>query len=155
MSQPVIRIATMNDMDTLLLFEQGVIAAERQYDSTLKRDPINYYDLRALIESPDAEVVVAEEAGEIIGSGYAHIKEAEVFLQHTHYAHLGFMYVKPAHRGKGVNSKIITALKQWAVSKSITEIRLEVYENNTNARKAYEKAGFAGHLLLMRMSIGE
>ncbi|MBL7748554.1 MAG: GNAT family N-acetyltransferase, partial [Chitinophagaceae bacterium] len=138
-----------------LQFEQGVIDTERQYDSTLKRSAINYYDLKAFIASPETEVVVAEQNGEIIGSGYARIKEAEAFLQHTHYAHLGFMYVKPDHRGKGVNSKIITALKQWAISKNITEIRLEVYENNTNARKAYEKAGFAGHLLLMRMGIGE
>jgi ribosomal protein S18 acetylase RimI-like enzyme len=155
MEEIIIRTATLNDIGTLLQFEQGVIAAERPFDSTLKDDPINYYDLGNLIKSSDAEVVVAETNKELIGSGYALIKDAQAFLKHKQYAYLGFMYVKPAFRGQGINKKIIEALKQWAVSKGLTEMRLEVYMGNTAAIKAYDKVGFTSHLLEMRMGLKE
>jgi len=53
---------------------------------------------------------------------------------------------------KGVNKKIIEALKQWSLSKGITELRLQVYYDNMNAVKAYEKAGFKNLIAEMRMT---
>jgi hypothetical protein len=41
MSGIKIREATLDDLQTLLEFEQGVIAAERPMDSGLKEGPIN------------------------------------------------------------------------------------------------------------------
>ncbi|MCF7568299.1 GNAT family N-acetyltransferase [Sabulilitoribacter arenilitoris] len=40
------------------------------------------------------------------------------------------------------NSLIINALLKWCKTKNINEIRLDVYENNPSAIKAYKKAGF-------------
>lgn len=153
MKNITVRAAQKDEIVTLLTFEQGIVTAERPFDSTLKEGEIHYYDLIHLIESPEAEVVVAEIDGELVGSGYALIKEAKPYLKHTHYAYLGFMYVKPQYRGQGVNKAILEALKQWSVSQNIREIRLEVYEDNTVAKKAYEKAGFKGNLLEMRMEL--
>ena len=149
----VIRPASLDDMDTLLDFEQGIVLFERPMDVTLKEGEIHYYDLAALIESPDAEVLVAEQEGELIGSGYAHIIDSKPYLKHQKHAHLGFMYVKPEHRGKGVNKMIIDALRQWGLSKGINEFRLEVYNSNPGAIRAYEKAGFVPALLEMRMAL--
>lgn len=153
MKSITVRAAQKDEIVTLLTFEQGIVAAERPFDSTLKEGEIHYYDLIHLIESPEAEVVVAEIDGALVGSGYALIKEAKPYLKHTHYAYLGFMYVKPQYRGQGVNKAILEALKQWSVSQNIREIRLEVYDDNTVAKKAYEKAGFKGNLLEMRMEL--
>ncbi|WP_336622662.1 MULTISPECIES: hypothetical protein [unclassified Cellulophaga] len=36
-----IRIAKLEDLETLKSFEQGVILAERPFDETLKPDPIS------------------------------------------------------------------------------------------------------------------
>lgn len=155
MQEIITRTATINDIEILLAFEQGIIETERPFDSTLKEDPINYYDLGKLITSTAAAVMVAEIDGEIIGSGYALIKEAKSYVKHERYAYLGFMYVKPEYRGQGVNKKIIDSLKQWAILKGLTEIRLEVYARNTAAIKAYDKVGFTGHMLEMRMGLGE
>ena len=153
MDKIIVRAATSDDLETLLQFEQGIIEAERPFDSTLKVGTISYYDLNALIKSSEAEVVVAIIDQEIIGSGYALIKNAEPYLRHDQYAFLGFMYVKPAYRGKGVNQKIVEALKQWAISRKLTEIRLDVYAGNEIAKKAYEKTGFTAHMLEMRMGL--
>jgi len=149
----IVRTAKVEEINTLLVFEQGIVKAERPFDATLKEGEIHYYDLIALIESPIAEVVVAEIDGQLVGSGYALIKEAKPYQKHTHYAYLGFMYVKPEFRGKGVNKAILEKLQQWAASKGIREVRLEVYDENIIAKKAYEKAGFKANLLEMRMEI--
>jgi len=154
MNPVTIRKALLNDLDTLLEFEKGIMEFERPIDVTIKEgDDIHYYDLAALIASPDAEVVVAEQGGELIGSGYAHIVDSKPYLKHQKHAHLGFMYVKPERRGKAVNKLIIEALQQWALSKNIIELRLEVYYNNPGAIRAYEKVGFMPLLLEMRMEL--
>jgi ribosomal protein S18 acetylase RimI-like enzyme len=152
-SEVLVRPADLKELDTLKQFEQGIVKAERPFDSTLKKGTISYYDLEALIKSPDAEVLVAVLDGEIIGSGYAQIKTALPYLDHSLYAHLGFMYVKPEYRRRGVNEKILEALKQWSIAKKLTEIRLDVYVENKLAQKAYEKVGFTPHMLLMRLGI--
>ena len=153
MPQIIVRPATNADLDTLLRFEQGVVTAERPFDSTLKPDPINYYDLAYMITAPEIEIVVAELDGTPIGSGYARIEKSRHYLKHTHHAYLGFMYVEPEHRGKGVNQQIITALKQWAITRGITELRLDVYSDNQAAIIAYEKAGFSQYLIEMRLGV--
>ena len=149
-----IRPAVKTDLVILLEFEQEIIGAERPFNNTLKNGEIHFYDLHRLMESKKSEVVVAEIENEIIGSGYAVIKEeADLFVKHTQFVYLGFMYVKPAHRGKGVSKAIIETLKGWAIAHDIYEIRLQVYDENIIAKKAYQKAGFKGHMLEMRMGI--
>ena len=153
MDNIITRPATLDDLDVLLLFEQGVIAAERPFDPTLKADPIRYYDLKKMIEASHIELLVAVSGDTIIGSGYARIETAKPFLQYEQYAYLGFMYVLPEYRGKGINRMIIDALATWAAGQNMTELRLEVYQNNTAAIAAYEKVGFKKLLIEMRKQI--
>ena len=147
-----IRSASQNDLKVLRTFEQGVIKAERPYDVTLDADPITYYDLGELIQNDNALVVVAETNGTVIASGFALVKPAKHYLDHNHFAYLGFMYTRPEYRGKGVNARIVERLKQWSYAKGLTEIRLTVYNDNQSAIKAYEKVGFKKHIITMRLA---
>jgi RimJ/RimL family protein N-acetyltransferase len=153
MYKALIRKATTNDLDILLRFEQGVINAERHFDPTLKGEPTRYYDLQEMISAPHIELLVAEVNGELVGSGYARIESSKPYLQHSKHAYLGFMYVEPAHRGKGINALIIQALEKWILLKGLNEVRLDVYHLNESAIKAYEKAGFSRHMIEMRKEI--
>jgi GNAT superfamily N-acetyltransferase len=153
MEEITIRKATLKDLYILLDFEQNIIKAERPFDATLKDGLISYYDIAYMIDAPEVEVVVAESGGEIIGSGYARIEDAKIYQKHQKYAYLGFMYVKPEHRGKGVNKNVIEALETWCLSQNIREIRLEVYNDNQPAVRAYEKTGFSKNLVEMRKGI--
>jgi GNAT superfamily N-acetyltransferase len=65
----------------------------------------------------------------------------------------GFMYVKPAFRGRGINQRILQELIDWAKSKNLKEVRLEVYDENNIAKNSYLKAGFKPGLLEMRKEI--
>lgn len=148
-----IRSAKLNDMDTLLEFEQGIIAAERPYDNYLKDDPISYYDLEGLILSKTAAVLVAEVEHNIVGSGYAQIRKSESYVKHDRHSYLGFMYVDPSFRGKGINKLILDALKEWSLSRKVYHLSLDVYADNKMAIRAYEKAGFKNNLVEMNVSL--
>jgi GNAT superfamily N-acetyltransferase len=145
------RPATFADMDTLLQFEQGVISAERPFDPTLQEGDINYYDLNEFITAPHIHLVVAEVNGKVVGSGYSRIETSKIYLKHKNHAYLGFMYVLPDYRGKGINKLIIEALKEWSVKQGVTEFRLQVYAGNESAIQAYQKVGFNSHMIEMRM----
>ncbi|MDR6527263.1 ribosomal protein S18 acetylase RimI-like enzyme [Chryseobacterium rhizosphaerae] len=148
----ITREATEKDLEILLEFEQGIVFAERPFNSTLIDGEIHYYDLNEFIQSPDATLIVVEDHDEIVASGYALIKTSEKdYNNFTSYAYLGFMYVKPEYRGKGINKIITDELVSWSTSKGITEVRLDVYAENESAVKAYEKAGFEPLLLTMRL----
>jgi len=150
-----IREAEFNDIDKLKLFEQGVIQYERPFAPNLKDDPIVYYDLRNLMEREDARIAVACIDTEIVGSGYALIKDSRPYKQPEKFAYLGFMYVLPKYRGKGINGKIIDDLILWAKQKKLTEIQLDVYAENTSAINAYRKRNFKPDLLKMRLNTEE
>ena len=150
-----IRKAELKDLDTLRLLEQGVIQYERPFAPTLKKDPIQYYNLENLIQREDAEVLVASIDGEIIGSGYALIKNSSPVKKPAQYVHLGFMYVSPTFRGKGINGKIMDQLTKWGKERNLTEFQLDVYAENESAIKAYAKKGFHPYLLKMRFNTGD
>ena len=153
MNSTHIRKAQLSDLAILLEFEQGIITAERPYDPTLKEGKIHYYDIEKMILSSHVEVLVATIDDTIVGSGYARIETAKPYLTHHNYAYLGFMYTHIDYRGKGINAKIIESLKDWCRSQDITELPLDVYNDNPSAIKAYEKAGFEKHLINMRIGL--
>jgi len=136
-----------------LRFEQGVIEAERPFDPTLPNKDIHYYDLNEMITASHIELLVAEKAGNLVGSGYARIESAKPYLKHDQHAYLGFMYVTPECRGQGINQLIIEGLKNWSAARGTTELRLDVYQTNPSAIRAYEKAGFEKHMIQMRMGL--
>ena len=71
----ITRKARLDDLPTLLEFEQGVINVERPMDPTIKEGNINYYDISELITSNESDVFVVEMDNKIVASGYAKIKD--------------------------------------------------------------------------------
>ena len=150
-----IRQATLNDLEILLEFEQLLIDYERNLTSNIKDGHINYYDIESFIKKPDANVIVAETNGEIIGSGYALIRSNKTYKTPDKYVYLGFMYVKEEHRGKGVNKRIMNKLIEWGKKSGHHIFKLDVYSNNSSAINAYQKAGFRGEELNMILNLKE
>lgn len=151
----IIRSATLNDIEDLLIFEQGLIDAERPMDETLKREKTHYYNLPYMINEPSIELLVAEIEGELVSCGYARIVKGRECFKYNQFSYLGFMFTKQEHRGKGVNKKVMDALYEWTRSQGIYEVRLEVYPNNPAAIKAYQKAGMKECLVTMRVDLSE
>ncbi|WP_264534911.1 GNAT family N-acetyltransferase [Flavobacterium sp. N1736] len=147
------RTATNADLPKLAEFLQLLVNAERPFDPTLKEGEIFYYNIEDMIADKATEVMVVENNNEIIGCGYAQIRSAKPYQKHELFGYLGFMFTKPEFRGKGINGLLLEDLKKWVLSQGITEVRLEVYDENEAAVKAYEKAGFKKILTTMRCDI--
>lgn len=150
---PILRIANLDDLPILLEFEQRLIKAERPMDPSIKDGDISYYDISEMIKATNSEVFVVELDDEIVASGYAKIMDDHPYLKHAKQGYLGFMFVPEEHRGKGLNKLILNALIEWCKARNVFEIRLDVYDVNKTAIKAYKKSGFKNYLINMRFDI--
>jgi RimJ/RimL family protein N-acetyltransferase len=151
--KPILRKATLEDVPILMDFMKGIVDAERPMDVTIKEGEVIYYDLSEIINNVDSELFVVELNNELVASGYAKIKEDRHYLKHSKQGYLGFMFVPEKYRGQGYNKLIVDALLNWCKSRDVYEIRLDVYDENPSAIRAYEKAGFKKHMINMRLDI--
>lgn len=145
------RQATLSDVNALLALEQAVVDAERPFNSAIKAQGARYYDIPALITDDDSYLLVAEDNGAIVATGYVQIRQSKPSLEHNVHGYLGFMYVAPAYRGMGLNKQIIDTLMAWAESKQVFDFYLDVYAHNRAAINAYEKVGFQPSMLEMKL----
>jgi GNAT superfamily N-acetyltransferase len=150
-NQTRIRRALATDLPELLAFEQGVVEAERPYNSKIKPGSVQYYDIAKLIAHKDSLVLVAENAGKLIATGHTTLKKSSDEFVHERQAYLGLMYVEPTHRGQGLIQQIIEELLAWARSQGITDFFLDVYAGNQPALQAYEKFGFRPYMIEMKL----
>ncbi|PFH11118.1 putative acetyltransferase [Collimonas sp. PA-H2] len=85
--------------------------------------------------------LVAEKDGVIVGHAVLEPVAPRVSLAHVFT--LGSMVVHSGSDGQGVGSALMQALLQWAQQRPhIERIELRVREQNTAARRLYEKFGF-------------
>ena len=153
MSSIFTRKADLNDLQTLLEFEQGVIKAERPLDPFLKTGPLSYYNIPEMITNQYFHLIVAVFNEEVVGSGYVKIEASKQYHKNPQHGYIGFMFVKESFRGKKISSLILESLKNWAIKNNLKELRLDAYSNNTSAVKAYEHFGFSKSLVNMRIDI--
>jgi len=148
-----LRKALLRDKPVLLEFEQRVLEAERPYNSTIKLEDAFYYDLENLLTSNKSHLLVAEVKDTVVGSGYAQIRASKQSLTHDVHSYLGFMYVAPEYRGRGINRRIVEGLIQWSKSQGISDCYLDVYSDNEAAIRAYEKVGFVNSMIEMKLNL--
>jgi ribosomal protein S18 acetylase RimI-like enzyme len=146
------REAILSDLDQLRILEQKVVEAERPFNSSIKEGETTYYDIEGLITDNMSHLIVAEDAGNVIGSGYAQIRTSKESMQHDHHSYLGFMYVSPEHRGTGINKQIIEILISWSKTQGMKDFYLDVYSENAPAIRAYEKIGFTPCFVEMKLN---
>ena len=145
-----IRKAKLSDVPVLEDFLQELIKVERPMDISLEQEkPIKYYEVSEFIGSADAELFVACDGDEIVGSGYGQLRKNKAYYGEKEHGYVGFMFVKEAYRGKGISKSILSVIFNWFRSRGIKETRLTVYEKNPSAIKAYEKAGYTKNLIEM------
>ena len=155
MKNLIIRKALSQDKAALLGLEQNVIEAERPYNLTIKAKNASYYDLDKLLTDHNSHLMVAEINDDIVGSGYAQIRDSKKSLKHTRHSYLGFMYIAPEYRGQGINKIIIENLITWSKEQGIYDFYLDVYDDNDAAIRAYEKVGFSKSLVEMKINLAD
>lgn len=149
-----IREASEKDRPILLNFEQNLIEYERPFDPYLKTKEVVYYDMDYLLNDPQVYFVVATDGTQNndipIACGYAKLLPNPTGkYPNSYYSYIGFMYTEPAYRRQGIAQQILSQLVAWSKQQQVSQIVLDVYSQNHNAIKAYQKAGFEGFTTLM------
>ena len=80
-------------------------------------------------------VIVAYQDGQAVGCG-----AFKKFEDKT--AEIKRMFVKPALRGQGIATQILTALEVWALEVGFTSCILETLKEHTSAVSLYAKNGY-------------
>ena len=148
-----IRPATLDDLNTLLEFEQGVIITEKPLDTFLGTGDLYYYNIPELITAQNIHFLVAVSNKELIACGYVKLENSKHYHKNPKHGYIGFIFVKPSFRGQKISTLILENLKDWSRKKDIKELRLDVYSNNAAAIKAYKRFGFIKSLVNMRIDI--
>jgi [ribosomal protein S18]-alanine N-acetyltransferase len=90
---------------------------------------------RGLLRRTDADLFIAEHAGEV--AGYA------AFWAVLDQGELGNVSVAPGWRRRGIGQKLVHAVLGRAAERGVREVFLEVRVSNLGAQKLYLQYGFA------------
>ncbi|GIU87784.1 MAG: hypothetical protein KatS3mg009_2299 [Acidimicrobiia bacterium] len=102
--------------------------------------------LAALVERPDAAVVVGTIDGVVVGYGTL---EVEPLPDGTKLGVIGDLYVEPAARAVGVGESIASALLDAAAAAGCTGVDAHALPGNREAKNFFERAGFTARALVM------
>src|SRR5262249_15975179 len=114
------------DFDALMELEHKVFATDR----------LSARSLRHFLQSPTAEVIVAEEGGRLAGTAIV------LFRPRSTVARLYSIAVAPHMGGRGIGPMLLRAAEEAALARNCRLIRLEVHETNHAAISRYRKSGY-------------
>ncbi len=148
---PLLRPAKVSDTNALKNFQQKLVIHERPFDSEIPgKGNVEYYDIKKLIKSDNANFLVVEIGNKIVGCGFGQIRKSDDWAVNEKYGYIGLVFVDKKYRRQNIGKLIIDALIKWFIERNISDIRLKVYEKNFIAVSAYRKYGFKNFILEMR-----
>ena len=121
-----VRKAERGDIDALTELEHRVFATDR----------LSRRSLRRFVQSPTAEVIVAQLGARIAGTAIV------LFRPRSVVARLYSIAVAPQMGGRGVGPMLLEAAETAACARGCRAIRLEVHVTNHAAISRYRKSGY-------------
>ena len=105
--------------------------------------------LSAQLEKPDVVVLVAEQAGEVIGYAYAGIEGHDYMSLRGPSGVLHDIVGDPAHAGHGIGQKLLDATLAALEARGAPQVVLWTAERNELAQRLFARAGFRVTMLEM------
>lgn len=149
-----IRRAKLSDVSLIDKFQNEIGVHERDLDSNIKKNgKVRYQtlnDIKKLITSKNAIIVIAEFNNKPIGCGFGNIqKNSADWSRFKYKGYIGMMFVEKQYRSQGIGGIMLGYILDWFKKRKIKDIRLQVYQNNDIAVNAYKKAGFKNYIAEM------
>ena len=94
-----------------------------------------------------AKTWVAVAADHVVG--FVHVREHEDSISQEVCATIPLLAVSATFRGSGVGQKLMQVAENWAKAEGFRLLHLEVFANNTNAKRFYDKLGFMSETVAM------
>ena len=132
-----LRPATVADVPTILALIRALAEYERLLDACVATED----DLRRTLfgERPQAEVVVAEWAGE--PAGFALFFHSYSTFLARHGLYLEDLFVRPEHRGRGIGRALLAHLARLALARGCGRLEWAVLDWNAPAIGFYQALG--------------
>jgi GNAT superfamily N-acetyltransferase len=135
-----LRNAGLNDLDLVLGLMQGLYVFDHiPFDPARARRAL----LMLLADSSLGRAYLVEAGGETIGYAVLTLGYSLEFA--GRYALLDELFIREAHRGKGVGRQVLVFLEALCRAMGLQALRLEVGRTNHGARDFYTKMGFETH----------
>ena len=145
----VIRKAKITDYDGVCAVIEEGDRLHREYFPNLFQSssdgvirPPDY--ISSLLVDPNACFLVAEQAGEIVGSLIVYIRETAPLsiLVPRRFGYIGELVVHHDHRRMGIGLAMMEYAEEWARSNGAESVELTVYSFNQGAVHFYEELGY-------------
>ena len=95
--------------------------------------------LRAAIDSPGVEVLVADVDGAI--AGFCTVYDDIDSVRFGRRAWIEDLAVDPAQRSRGIGKALLDAAKDWARERGASHLELDSAETRPDAHRFYEREG--------------
>lgn len=150
----IYRATSTEDLDAVLMLAERTV--ERDLPVGLDRNhllTLAQRELRECIERPreGRHLLVAEFDGEVVGFALL-LQRLDVF-QGTTVVHLHGLAVAEVFSGRGIGSRLIAEGEALARREGATEMTLNVFSDNSRARRLYSHLGFGEELVKYRKPI--
>ena len=148
----ILRIAAQADLPSIvrLLADDELGSLRERYENPI---PKSYYSAYELIHSdPNHELMVAELNGEVIGT--LHL----MFLPSLSYqgglrAQVESVRVDTRHQNQGIGSRMMKWTIERARARGAHIVQLTTHKSRADAHRFYERLGFMGTHLGMKLSL--
>ena len=145
-----IRRANPKDRDAILAFHYALYVEHRKTLVPPDLAPLGAYrdlgtvlreDVDALLQRPQAVVLVAECEGQLVGYATGHV-ENDPRRELARKGVIEDWYVEVDRRGQGIGRALFESLLEVFRQRDCLVAESKTWPTNTPARKAHEKAGF-------------
>lgn len=153
-----IRFAQQEDIaDLLRLLKQvGAVHAAGRPD-LFRQDALKYNEeaLRALLQEKDRPIIVAAEAGKVLGYAFCIRKETakDSVLADDASLYIDDLCVDETCRGQGVGTKLYEAALDLAKLWQVNRVTLNVWAFNAPALAFYKKCGMKTQRLFLETTL--
>ena len=110
--------------------------------------------LASQIGQPDKLVLVAEEAGAVVGYAFAGMEGFDYMALRGPAAVLYDLVVDPAHRRQGIGAALLDAAFARLTELGAPRVLLFTAEKNHRAQSVFERAGFRRTMIEMTRELG-
>jgi len=152
MSEMLFRLATQDDLSVIvrMLADDELGSQRERYENPL---PSAYYEaFEQINKDANHELIVAEQNGEVIGTLHLMFLPSLSF-QGGLRAQIESVRVSQSQRGLGIGSTMM----QWAVERAKTRgahiVQLTTHASRADAHRFYERLGFKGSHMGMKLSL--
>lgn len=141
----LIRKATMDDVEALrvlyLELEQDGVKYQPEHFRIGYRDDIFF---EKIMNSENQDILVAETDSKVVGFSHVMILQQKnvACLKPQTVVYIQDLDVKTEMRSQGIGSLLMKASKEYGIAHGADFIRTQVFPQNTDGLRFYEKHGF-------------